>query len=83
MAAGGPSRETAAGQFLALTRASGRQGLDPGRGQIPEAEGWPPKRGWRRAVAARSLWAVTVHPPGRQPERRACVGAAGELRLAN
>ena len=83
MAAGGPSRETAVGAFLALTRASGRQALDPGRGQIPEAEGWPPRRGWRRPVAARSLLAVTVHPPGRQPERRACVRASGELRLAN
>ena len=83
MAAGGPSRETAVGPFLELTRASGRQGLDPGRGQIPEAEGWPPRRGWCRPVAARFPLAVTVHPPGRQPERRACVQAAGELRLAN
>ena len=26
---------------------------------------------------------VTVHPPGRQAERRACVRAAGELRWEN
>ena len=75
MAAGGPSRETAAGLFLALTRASGRQDLDLGRVQVPEAEGRPPGRGWRRPIPARFLWAVTVHPPGRQPERRAGVRA--------
>ena len=83
MAAGGPNRETAAGLFLALTRASGRQGLGPGRVQIPEAEESPPRRGWCRPVAACFLWAVTVHSPGRQSEGRTSVRAAGELRLAH
>ena len=83
MAVGGPSWEAAAGLFLALTRASGRQGSDPRRVQVPEAEGWPPRRGWHRPVTVRFLWAVTVHPSGRQPERRACVRAAGELRWEN
>ena len=54
-----------------------------GRGQIPEAKEWPQKRGGRWPVAARFLSTATVHPPGGRPECRACVPAAGELRLAN
>lgn len=37
----------------------------------------------RWPVVARFLSAATIHPPGCQPECRACVPAAGELRLAN
>ena len=53
-----------------------------GRVQVPETEEGPPRRGWRRPVAVRVLRTVTVHPPGRQPERLACVRGGG-LRLAH
>lgn len=55
VAGGGPSRETAPRLVAAMTRAGGRQGQVPGRGQVPAAEGVSLRCGWRGPVAARFL----------------------------